>query len=710
MVYKVEKKIGNATLSLETGHLAKQADGAVIVTYGETVVLVTVVAKKEAREGIDFFPMSVDYREKAYAVGKFPGGFFKREGRPTTKEILTMRLTDRPLRPLFPKNYLNEVQIMAQVLSADKEYDPDVLAMVGASAALSISNIPLATSVGSVRVGRVDGEYVVNPTYAQIENSDLDLVVSGSADSVLMVEAGCKEVSEDDVVNAILFGLEAVKDIVQLQNDLVAQCGKEKIVVPPVDEDQALLNNVKAKYYDVIKEKNQTRGKDVRKEAMNVLFKEINEHFCQDCEDPSAMKSDLKVVYDKLESESARELIIDEEKRLDGRGLAEIRPITAEVGVLPRTHGSAVFTRGETQALVVTTLGTTMDEQRIEGLVDEHTKKFMLDYNFPPFCVGETKPLRGPGRREIGHGNLAERALLGVLPPSSEFPYTIRVVSEILESNGSSSMASVCGGALSMMDAGVTITNPVAGIAMGLIKEGDKIRILSDITGNEDHFGDMDFKVAGTQKGITALQMDIKIHGIDKAIMFTALDQAKEGRLHILEKITNTINEPRSEISTFAPRLCQIKVNPSKIGMIIGPGGKNIKKLQEETGARIEIDDDGTVKISSVDGDSAESARTMIERMTEEVKVGKIYKGRATSIKDFGVFVEVLPGQEGLVHISELSNQYVSKVEDVVKLNQEIAVKVIGIDDQKRIKLSAKAALATEADTAAEAKAEPKKE
>lgn len=696
MVYKVEKKIGNMTLTLETGHLAKQADGAVLVTYGDTVVLVTVVASREARPGQSFFPLSVDYREKAYAVGKYPGGFFKRESRPTTKEILTMRLTDRPLRPLFPKNYLNEVQIIAQVLSADKEHDPDVLSMIGASAALSISRIPLAKSVGSVRVGMVNNEFIINPTYAELADSNMDLVVAGSEDSVLMVEAGGKEISESDVVSAIQFGLESIKEIVQLQKDLVAQCGKEKLVIPAMEENETFYAEVKSKYYGEIKEKNQTLGKMVRDDAMRELFTKIYTDFSETSDTPETVKSDLSVIFDKLETESARELILDESKRLDGRGLSDIRPITSEVGILPRTHGSAVFTRGETQALVVATLGTTMDEQRVEGLVDEYTKKFMLDYNFPPFCVGETKPMRGPGRREIGHGNLAERSFYAVLPSQDEFPYTIRLVSEILESNGSSSMASICGGSLSMMDAGVTISSPVAGIAMGLIKDGDKIRILSDITGTEDHFGDMDFKVAGTVNGITALQMDIKIHGIDKDVMTKALEQAKEGRIFILGEISNTIKTPRTELSSFAPRLCLIKINPSKIGMIIGPGGKNIKKLQEETGARIEINDDGTVKISSIDGASAEKAKELIEKMTEEVKVGKIYNGRATSIKDFGVFVEILPGQEGLVHISELSNEYVGKVEDVVKVNQEIAVKVIGIDDQKRIKLSAKAAIAAE--------------
>lgn len=693
MLYKAEKTIGGKLLSIETGHLAKQADGAVIVRCEDTIVLVTAVGDKKPREGIDFFPLSVDYREKAYAVGKYPGGFFKRESRPTNKEILTMRLIDRPLRPLFPKNYLNEVQIMATVLSADKDYDPDVLAMIGASAALSISNIPFSEPTGSVRVGRVDNKFIINPTNTQLNESDLNLVVSGTADSVLMVEAGSKEVSENDIIDAIIFGLDAIKEIVQLQKEIIEKCGKEKIEVTQVEENTTLYKAVKSKFYDQIKEKNQTRGKDNRKQALNELSGEAISSFCSEDEETVHSKSDVKNVFDKLESESARELILNENKRLDGRKLTDIRHITSEVGILPRTHGSAVFTRGETQALVVTTLGTSIDEQRVEGLVDEYTKKFMLDYNFPPYCVGEIKPSRGPGRREIGHGNLAERSLMAVLPPESKFPYTIRVVSDILESNGSSSMASICGGTLSMMDAGIPISNPVAGIAMGLIKDEDNIKILSDITGNEDHFGDMDFKVAGTQRGITALQMDIKIKGINKEIMVKALEQAKEGRLLILCEMIKTITKPRSDISVYAPRLCQIKINPSKIGMLIGPGGKTIKKLQEETGSRIEIEDDGSVTISAADSVSANKAKEMVERITEDVVIGKIYKGKVMSIKDFGIFVEVLPGQEGLVHISELSKERVEKVEDVVKLNQEIAVKVIGIDDQKRIRLSAKAAI-----------------
>ena len=693
MLYKAEGTIGKELFSIETGHLAKQADGAVIVRSGDNVVMVTAVSSKDAREGIDFFPMSVDYREKMYAVGKYPGGFIKRETRPTTKEILTMRMIDRPLRPLFPKNYFNEVQIMASVLSADKEFDADILGMVGASAALSISSIPFQEAVGSVRIGRVNNELVVNPTFSELAESDLNLVVAGTAESILMVEACGKEVKEEEIIDALMAAQEVIKELVKLQNELKEKCGKEKQTVPPIEKNDSLYQGIKSKFYTEIKEKNQTLGKEKRREALGELLKTVIEDNNDDIESGAIEKGDVKEIFHDLGSESARELILNESKRLDGRSSTGIRPITCEVGVLPRTHGSAVFTRGETQALVVVTLGTGEDEQRVEGLGEKYTKKFMLDYNFPPFCVGETKPNRGPGRREIGHGNLAERALSVVIPSTSDFPYTIRVVSEILESNGSSSMASVCGGTLSLMDAGVTISNPVAGIAMGLIKEGDNVSILSDITGDEDHFGDMDFKVTGTESGITALQMDIKIAGINKEIMEKALNQAKDGRLAILQEIVNVIKQPRNELSDYAPRLCQVKINPNKIGLLIGPGGKMIKKIQEETGARIEIEDDGTVTISSVDGDSANKAKDTVEKLTEDVEVGKIYAGRVTSVKDFGAFVEILPGQEGLVHISELSNEYVEKVDKVVKCDQEISVKVIGIDDQKRIKLSAKAAI-----------------
>jgi polyribonucleotide nucleotidyltransferase len=689
--YKVERMIGKRMLSIETGKVARQADGAVIVQYGETIVLCTAVSAK-AREDLDFFPLTVDYREKAYAVGKFPGGFFKREGRPTSKEILTMRLIDRPIRPLFPETYLNEVQVMSMVLSADKENDPDVFALVASSAALSVSSIPFEGPTGSVRVGLIDGNFVVNPTHSELAESSIDLVVSGTEDAVMMVEASSKEIPEELMVDAIMFGHIFIKEIVELQKELLSNCRQEKQPVPLPTMDTPLLEEIKNKYFTQIAKRNVVPGKKERKQALNELLVQIINEYCTGEEGAPAEKA-VKAVFEKVEMIVVRDQIIKENKRSDGRGLRDIRPVSCEVGILPRTHGSALFTRGETQALVVTTLGTPMDVQRVDTLEDEYSKKFMLDYNFPPFCVGEVKPLRGPGRREIGHGALAERALESVLPPESEFPYTIRVVSDIMESNGSSSMATVCGGVLSLMDAGVPISAPVAGVAMGLIKEGDDVRILSDILGSEDHLGDMDFKVAGTEKGVTALQMDIKISGITEKIMRDALAQAKEGRLAIIQELKKALEKPREEISVYAPKLVHIKINPEKIGMIIGPGGKMIKKIQEETGAKIEIEDDGTVIISAALIESAQKARSWIERMTEEVQVGKIYVGKVLSLKEYGAFVEIIPGHDGLVHISELSDSYVEKVEEVVQVGQEIEIKVIGIDDQKRVKLSRKAAL-----------------
>lgn len=689
---KVEKLIGKRTLSIEVGKIAKQADGAAIVRYGDTMVLVTAVSASEEKEEASFFPLTVDYREKMYAAGKFPGGFFKREGRPTLKETLTMRLIDRPIRPLFPETYLREVQVMSMVFSADKENDPDTLAMIGASAALSVSSIPFCGPTGSVRVGQINGEFVINPTHSELALSSIDLVVSGTEEAVMMVEASGKEIPEEQMVNAIMFGHTFIREIVQLQRELLVKCGKEKQPIPPLKIDMVLTEEIKKKYYSKILERNQTPGKDERKLALNEILNEIINKYCTD-QEGAPTKKVIKTIFESIETLVVRDQIIKEGKRPDGRGLTNIRPISCEVGILPRTHGSALFTRGETQAIVVTTLGTTMDEQRVDTIEDEYSKKFMLDYNFPPFCVGEVKPLRGPGRREIGHGALAERALEVVLPPPSEFPYTIRIVSDIMESNGSSSMASVCGGTISMMDAGVPIHAPVAGIAMGLIKEGNNVCILSDILGTEDHLGDMDFKVAGTAKGVTALQMDIKIAGITEKIMRDALTQAKEGRLHILQELAKVIENPRSEISIYAPKVLHIKINPEKIGLIIGPGGKNIKKIQEETSAKIEIEDDGTVIISAALTESAQKARTWIERMTEEVQVGKTYTGKVLSLKEYGAFVEIIPGHDGLVHISELSDGYIEKVEDVVKVGQEIMIKVIGIDDQKRVKLSRKAAL-----------------
>ncbi|MBU6391344.1 MAG: polyribonucleotide nucleotidyltransferase [Planctomycetota bacterium] len=689
---KVERLIGKRILSIEVGKIAKQADGAALVKYGDTVVLATAVSAPEESEEADFFPLTVDYREKTYAAGKFPGGFFKREGRPTLKEILTMRLIDRPIRPLFPETYLREVQVMSMVLSADKENDPDILAMIGASASLSVSNIPFCGPAGSVRVGQIDGEFVINPTHSELAKSSMDLVVSGTEDAVTMVEASSKEVPEDQMVAAIMFGHKFIKEIVQLQRELLVKCGKEKQPISPLKMDMVLFEEIKKKYYSQILDKNQTPGKQERENALNEIRNQIVNEYCTDKEDAPTKKA-IKALFERLETVVVRDQIVNEGKRPDGRGLGDIRPISCEVGILPRTHGSALFTRGETQAIVVTTLGTTMDEQRVDTLEDEYSKKFMLDYNFPPFCVGETKPLRGPGRREIGHGALAERALESILPPQSKFPYTIRVVSDITESNGSSSMATVCGGTLSLMDAGVPIIESVAGIAMGLVKEGDNVCILSDILGTEDHLGDMDFKVAGTAKGVTALQMDIKIAGITEKIMRDALSQAKEGRLLILQELAKVIEKPRGDISVYAPKLVHIKINPEKIGMVIGPGGKNIKKIQEETGAKVEIEDDGTVIISATLAESVDKAKIWIERMTEDVQVGKTYTGKVLSLKEYGAFVEIFPGHDGLVHISELSDGYVERVEDVVQVGQEIMIKVIGIDDQKRVKLSRKAAL-----------------
>jgi len=691
----VEETIGGEIMSIESGEVATQADGSVIVRYGDTVVLSTAVYGEQ--KGGDFLPMTVDYREKTYSVGKFPGGFFKRESRPSNKEILTMRMTDRPMRPLFPKGYTNEVQVMSVVLSADKETDPDVISMVGASAAVSISSLPFNGPTGSVRVGLINDEFVINPKNSELESSSMNLVVSGTEDAVMMVESSGKEVSEGKFVDAIMFGFEEIKKIVRMQRELVAKCGKEKQEHEVPAMDSSLYDDIKARVYEEIKVKSLVKGKLARKKALKELRGKFIEEYCTGADEEDKDKEDkVKDVYGALVEQAVQEQIINEKKRIDGRGLTDIRPITCKVSFLPRTHGSALFTRGETQALVVSTLGTSMDEQRVDGLVDGYTKKFMLDYNFPPFCVGEAKPIRGPGRREIGHGTLAEKALEPMVPAYEDFPYTIRIVSDILESNGSSSMATVCGGTLCMMDAGIPMKRPVAGIAMGLVKEGEEIRILSDILGDEDRLGAMDFKVAGTEVGITALQMDLKISGISEQIMREALAQAKEGRMHILKEMSTAIAKPRSEISIHAPKLIKIKINPDKIGLVIGPGGKNIKKIQEESSSRVEIEDDGTIVISAATLESVERAKTYIKGLTEDAEVGKIYNGRIVSVKEYGVFVEIMPGKEGLVHISELSNDYIEKVEDVVKMGDEVKVKLIGIDDQKRLKLSRKAALKEE--------------
>jgi polyribonucleotide nucleotidyltransferase len=686
---RIEVPLGASNLILETGKLAKQAHGSVVVQYGDTVILATAVEGEED-ESRDFFPLVVDYREKTYAAGKFPGGFIKREGRPTTKEILTSRLIDRPIRPLFPAGYLREVQIMGATLSADRDNDPDVLCMIGASAALHVSPIPFLKVTGSVRIGRIGNEFITMPTHTQLEESDLDLVIAGTRDAITMIEGFAREMSEENMLSAILYGHEQIRKIVGGIEQLRDKAGLGAKQFPPAAAASPLRELLRQRYYDEFRNVKQTSGKHARADKV----RQFKEKLLKDLvpEDGSGQYDAAKVsqAFSAFEERVVRDLIL-EGKRIDGRGTKDIRQIICEVGVLPRTHGSAIFARGETQALVTTTLGTVSDEQRVDGIMDEYSKKFMLDYNFPPFSVGEVKPTRGPGRREIGHGALAERSLKAVIPTPDKFPYTIRVVSDILESNGSSSMASVCGGTLSLMDAGVPISDPVAGISIGLVKEPDRFVLLTDIMGDEDHFGDMDFKVAGTVRGITGIQLDLKIDGINEEIIRATLDQAREGRREILKHIVTTLRFPRTEISPRAPRLLTVRINPEKIGLLIGPGGKTIKGIQETTGAKIDIEDDGTVYISHQDAGGAEAARAKVEALTEEIKIGKVYEGRVTSVKDFGAFIEIAPGRDGLCHISELDDQYVGKVEDVCRVGDILQVKVIAIDDQDRVKLSRRA-------------------
>jgi len=696
MVQVQELELGGRKLIIETGRMAKQAGGSVTVRYGDTVVLVTAVGADKPREGIDFFPLTVEYREQAYAVGRIPGGFFKREGRPREKEILSARLIDRPIRPLFPQDFRNEVQVFALILSADQENDSDILGMIGASAALSISDVPFHGPIGSVRVGLINGQYVINPTFQQLQESRLDIVIAGSSDSITMVEAGAREVSEDEIVAAIEFGHQYIKQIVEMQEELVKKCGKPKRVVTAAKKDQSLIEKVRELTLNKIRAANILPQKEVRQDAIKHLTVETIESLKETY--PESDKA-IKSLIEEIQSQDLRERILKEGKRADGRGLTDIRPITCEVGVLPRTHGSALFTRGETQSLAVTTLGTASDGQRIEDLEGEYTKSYMLHYNFPPFSVGEVKPIRGPGRREIGHGALAERAVAPMIPAEDRFPYTVRVVSEILESNGSSSMASVCGASLSLMDAGVPIKSPVAGIAMGLVMEKDQVAILSDIMGLEDHLGDMDFKVAGTRDGITALQLDIKVQGLNKDILQKALAQAHEGRMHILDIMVKTLDQPRTELSAYAPRILSLMIPPDKIGMVIGPGGKSIRALQEEFGVKIDIDDDnsGRVSVASVGLAGiagAEACYEKIKMMTAEPEIGKIYQAKVVKIMNFGAFVEYMPGQEGLVHISELDKKRVEKAEDVVQEGQQIMVKLIKIDSETgKVSLSRKQAM-----------------
>jgi polyribonucleotide nucleotidyltransferase len=682
----VERDFHGRKLSIEVGRLAKQANGSALIRYGDTVVLVTAVASREAREGIDFFPLTVDYQEKTFAAGKIPGGFFKREGRPSEKEVLTSRLIDRPLRPNFAEGFRCETQVIATVLSADRDNDPDMIALTGASAALHVSDIPFHGPLAAVRMGRVDGKLVVNPAIDQLENSDLNLVVACSRDAIVMVEGGAKVVAEDVVLDGLFAALDACRVLLDMQDELRQALGKPKRVVDPPKRDEALYERVRALAVPKLREAMSVAGKHERRDAMHDTKRSVRDALGTDFPD---RESEIRSMYEDVEYRTFRETIVRENRRVDGRGLKDIRPISCAVEVLPRTHGSALFTRGETQALCVTTLGTTSDEQKIDALLGEYYKRFMLHYNFPPFSVGEVKFLRSPGRREIGHGALAERALSAVLPDEGKFPYTIRLVSEILESNGSSSMATICGGSLSLMDAGVPILAPVAGVAMGLIKEGDEVRVLTDILGDEDHLGDMDFKVAGTAEGVTAVQMDNKIGGVSRDVMRDALYQAREGRLHILGEMKKVMHSPREELSTYAPRITTLKIRVDKIRDIIGPGGKVIRSIVEETGAKIDVEDDGTIFVASTDGDAMKKAIDRIHSITAEAEIGKIYKGRVRKIMDFGAFVEIFPGTDGLVHISQLANHRVAKVTDVVNEGDEIHVKVLEIDPKSgKIRLS----------------------
>lgn len=683
---RVSALIGNRELIIETGKMAKQSDGAVTVQYGGTIVLATVVATHQPDENKDYFPLTVDYRERTYAAGKIPGGYFKREGRPSEKEILTSRLIDRPLRPLFPKDYRNEVQIMVTVLSADGENNPDILAMIGASTALMISPLPFTLPVGAVRVGSVEGQFLMNPTYQETEQGVLDLVVAGTEEKMIMLESGAKEISEEEMLKAILAGQKELQTAIRLQKELQAKVGKPKVQVESLKIPQEVYQKVTAIVQGQFEKIFDLGTKEEREEKITELYQKVLAQF-----DPTSAdfkEADIRYVFDELEKKRVREIILKEKRRPDGRGFQEFREITCEVGTLPRTHGSALFTRGQTQSLAVATLGTKADEQMIDALEGELSKRFMLHYNFPPFSVGEVGPNRGPGRREIGHGALAERALKAVMPTEEEFPYTVRLVSDILESNGSSSMASVCGATLALMDAGVPIKAPVGGVAIGLVTEGKNWQLLTDIAGIEDHLGDMDFKAAGTEGGITSLQMDLKIAGISEEILRKALEQSKEARLAILEKMKQAISAPRKELSAYAPRITTLHINPAKIGEVIGPGGKVIRKIVEETGAKIEIEDDGRVLIASLDPKASEAAIARVKAIVEEPEVGKIYQGRVRKIMNFGAFCEILPGTDGLVHISEIAEGYVKSVEDHLKLGDVIPVKVISIDNEGKVNLS----------------------
>ncbi len=690
MVITKEVEIGGKKLYIETGRMAKQANGAVMIKYGETMVLVTAVASKEERTDIDFFPLSVEYRERAFAAGKFPGGFFKREGKPTEKEVLTARLIDRPIRPLFPNDYRNDTQVAAFVYSYDGENDADVLAAVGASTALAISDIPFLEPIGEVRVGKLNGEYVINPTFTQLAESEMELTVAGTMDSIMMVEGESKESSEEDLLGALNFAHAEIKKLVQVQNELREECGRPKMEVVEKVINEELAKEVHELGYKKLEDLvNNSMAKEERAtqtgEVYNEVVAQLEEKY------PDEIK-DIKTLLHDYEKDLMRAKILKDGIRLDGRTTVDVRPISIDLGLIARTHGSSLFTRGETQSLTTLTLGTKNDEQIIDGLNEEYKKRFLLHYNFPPFSVGETGRYMGPGRREVGHGNLAERALKYVMPEDSKFPYTIRINSDILESNGSSSMATVCAGSLAMMDGGVPTKCAIAGIAMGLVKEGDQYAILSDILGNEDHLGDMDFKVAGSDKGITAIQMDIKIQGISFEIMEKALAQAKDGRMHILGVMNEAIKEPRANISQYAPSLISIKINPEKIGLLIGPGGKMVQGIQKDFSVEIFIEEDGTVNIAAPISENGKKAKEFIKGLTAEPEVGAEYEGKVIKIMDFGAFVEILPGQQGLLHISQLDHKRVEKVTDVLKEGDMVQVKLLKIENGK-FSLSRKALL-----------------
>lgn len=690
-IVRESTQIGNVTVTFETGRIARQAHGAVLVTAGESMVLVTVCAAPEPRPGIDFMPLSVDYVEKTFAAGKIPGGFFKREGRLRDDEVLVSRLIDRPCRPLFPDGYRLDTQVIATVLSADRVNPTDVLALTGASFALHLSDIPWAGPIAGVRVGRVGGRWIANPTYEEMEESDVELVVAASKDAIVMVEGGADEVSEDDLVEALMFAHTAVQPVIELQEQLRAAVGKTKRAFSASRPTEEMYKRVRELAGGEISEACRLRIKQERYAKFRALKSDVVGRLAVEFPSQEGL---LKEAFSEVQGHTMRTMIVDTGSRIDGRDTVTVRPITCEVGLLPRVHGSSLFTRGETQGIVTTTLGTAQDEQKIDGLTGERWKRFLLHYNFPAYSVGETKPLRGPGRREIGHGNLAERALARMIPGHEQFPYTIRIVSEITESNGSSSMATVCGGTLSLMDAGVPIKSPVAGIAMGLIKEGEKIAVLTDILGDEDHLGDMDFKVCGTRRGVTAIQMDIKIDGLSREILDRALKQARDARLHILDKMLSALPAPRAELSKYAPRITTIKVNPSQIRLVIGPGGKTIKGIVDQTGVAIDVDDDGTVNIASSDSTAVQRALDIVRGLTAEAEVGATYKGTVKRVADFGAFVEIFTGTEGLLHVSEISHERVENVASVLTEGQTVEVKVLSIEDGTgKIRLSRRALL-----------------